>query len=263
MARPRATISKKRSFTPVTKSLSGAHTSPCCAIAWSFRRLTPPPISTPIVHEQMDFLRDHGIEIILKDLSFGGVLPCLGRLLRRSQHSRGIPVPAFPQSRRVLRPGGGACCGLSPSMRRAGAGHEFISGQTEDREVQVARLLDARFSQLCPASRTTATISSPRSCLALCRIGTPISFAPGSWSPSTKGRNTPTALMTSRTPADICETLGKDYMAVDLTDPEFGFPVAQVIVPGYSDVLPFHPAESRGLFHRWTRTEVLHSYSTR
>ena len=54
--------------------------------------------------------------------------------------------------------------------------------------------------------------------------------------------------------------MGKDYIAVDLTDPEIGFPVAQVIIPGYSDVLPFHPADSRGLFQRWTRTEVLNSY---
>ena len=59
---------------------------------------------------------------------------------------------------------------------------------------------------------------------------------------------------------EICETLGKDFIVVDLTDPEFGFPVAQVIIPGYSDVLPFHPAGSNGLFQRWTRTEVLNSY---
>ena len=39
-----------------------------------------------------------------------------------------------------------------------------------------------------------------------------------------------------------------------------GFPVAQVIIPGYSDVLPYHPAHSHGLFRRWTRTEVLQSY---
>ena len=58
----------------------------------------------------------------------------------------------------------------------------------------------------------------------------------------------------------ICETLGKDFIAIDLTDPAIGFPVAQVIIPGYSDVLPFHPADSRALFERWTRTQVLESY---
>ena len=58
----------------------------------------------------------------------------------------------------------------------------------------------------------------------------------------------------------ICETLGKDYIVMDLTDPAIGFPVAQVIIPGYSDVLPYHPAGSDALFRRWTRTDVLHSY---
>jgi ribosomal protein S12 methylthiotransferase accessory factor YcaO len=58
----------------------------------------------------------------------------------------------------------------------------------------------------------------------------------------------------------ICTTLGKDCIVVDLSDPAAGFPVVQVVVPGYSDVLPFHPAESSGLFKRWSRTEVLESY---
>jgi hypothetical protein len=58
----------------------------------------------------------------------------------------------------------------------------------------------------------------------------------------------------------ICETLGKDLLVVDRTNPEFGFPVVQVIIPGYSDVLPFHPANSKGLFSQWTRTDVLGSY---
>ena len=47
---------------------------------------------------------------------------------------------------------------------------------------------------------------------------------------------------------------------MDLTDPEIGFPVVQVVIPGYSDVLPFHPANSRGLFKRWTRPDVLAAY---
>ncbi len=55
----------------------------------------------------------------------------------------------------------------------------------------------------------------------------------------------------------ICETLGKDCVVVDLTDPEIGFPVVRVVIPGYSDVLPFHPAGSPGLFRGWTRREVL------
>jgi hypothetical protein len=58
----------------------------------------------------------------------------------------------------------------------------------------------------------------------------------------------------------ICETLGRDYIIVDFTDPEIGFPVVEVIIPGYSDVLPYHPKSSRVLFKKWTRREVLDSY---
>jgi hypothetical protein len=58
----------------------------------------------------------------------------------------------------------------------------------------------------------------------------------------------------------ICGTLGKDCIVVDLSEPETGIAVVQVIMPGYSDVLPFHPAGSSGLFRRWTRAEVLESY---
>ena len=58
----------------------------------------------------------------------------------------------------------------------------------------------------------------------------------------------------------ISETLGRDCIVVDLSDPETGFNVVQVIMPGYSDVLPFHPASSSGLFKRWTRSDVLESY---
>ena len=51
----------------------------------------------------------------------------------------------------------------------------------------------------------------------------------------------------------LCGRLEKDLVVVDLTDPDVGFPVVQVIIPGYSDILPFHPASSRVLFEGWTR----------
>jgi Na+-translocating ferredoxin:NAD+ oxidoreductase RnfG subunit len=34
----------------------------------------------------------------------------------------------------------------------------------------------------------------------------------------------------------------------------------QVVVPGYSDALPYHPPTSHILTSRWTRNEVLNSY---
>ncbi len=44
----------------------------------------------------------------------------------------------------------------------------------------------------------------------------------------------------------ICTTLGKDCIVVDLSEPDTGVAVVQVVMPGYSDVLPFHPAGSSG-----------------
>jgi hypothetical protein len=56
--------------------------------------------------------------------------------------------------------------------------------------------------------------------------------------------------------------LGLEFIAIDLTDPAIGFPVVQVVVPGYSDVLPYHPPTSPALFRAVTRSEVLASYAT-
>ena len=58
----------------------------------------------------------------------------------------------------------------------------------------------------------------------------------------------------------IFKKLGKDYIIVDFTDPKIGFPVIEVIVPGYSDVLPYHPKTSRVLFEKITREDILKSY---
>jgi hypothetical protein len=53
---------------------------------------------------------------------------------------------------------------------------------------------------------------------------------------------------------------GLDFLAIDLTDPTIGFPVVQVVVPSYSDVLPYHAPSSPALFRAITRSEVLASY---
>ena len=47
---------------------------------------------------------------------------------------------------------------------------------------------------------------------------------------------------------------------IDFTDPEIDFPVDEVVVPGYSDVLPYYPAESHILFRQYNRQDILRSY---
>ena len=60
----------------------------------------------------------------------------------------------------------------------------------------------------------------------------------------------------------IIHALGKDYIVVDQTNPDVGFPVVQVIIPGYSDILPFHPATSQVLFEEWSREDAMKRLSS-
>ena len=60
---------------------------------------------------------------------------------------------------------------------------------------------------------------------------------------------------------EIFTVLGKDYYVIDFTDPLVDFPVVEVVVPGYSDVLPYYPASSKVLFQRYTRGDILRSYA--
>jgi hypothetical protein len=52
----------------------------------------------------------------------------------------------------------------------------------------------------------------------------------------------------------------EDALLRVFTDPEIGFPVVEIVVPGYSDVLPYYPAESQILFRQYNRRDVLRSY---
>jgi ribosomal protein S12 methylthiotransferase accessory factor YcaO len=220
--------------------------------------IDPATIEHPIVREQMAFLQSCGIEIILKDISFGGALPCLAAYF--VDHN----IPEHFQFRHFFKVG--ASFDLEEALLRTFTEYaqgrrkeEFFTPDVTDREDRLARLMAHDFRSLP---------SQPDDCdnfLSTFMFG----FVPyrnadflreGELVPFDKGPQYADCLDDIAHARDICAALGKDYIAVDLTDPEFGFAVAQVIIPGYSDVLPFHPADSRGLFQRWTRTEVLASY---
>lgn len=221
--------------------------------------IDPDTISHPIAREQMAFFRAHGIEVILKDLSFGGVLPCLAAYF--VDHN----IPEEYQFRHFFKVGASfdgeeALVRTFTEYAQGRRREEFLAAESEDRESRIRQLLSHDFRSLR---------SQPDDCdnfLSSFMFG----FVPyrnagflreGDMVPFDKGPQYADCLEDIAHARRICETLGKDYIAVDLTDPEIGFPVAQVIIPGYSDVLPFHPADSRGLFRRWTRTEVLDSFS--
>ena len=221
--------------------------------------IDPSTVTHPVIRAQMEFFQSCGIEIILKDLSFGGVLPCLAayfidhNIPEEYQFRHFFKVGAsFDREEALLR----TFTEYAQGRRR----QEFFTPETEDRESLLAQLLVHDFRSLR---------SQPDDCdnfLSTFMFG----FVPyrnadflrqGDLVPFDKGSQHADCLEDLAQAREICEILGKDYIAVDLTDPEIGFPVAQVIIPGYSDVLPFHPAGSHGLFERWTRTEVLNSYS--
>ena len=215
-------------------------------------------IEHSVVREQIAFLRERGISVTLKDLSFGGVLPCLGAYFVDEN------IPADYQFRHFFKVG--ASFDREEALLRTFTEYtqgrrlpEFFNPDAEDRDGLLARLLEHDFRSLP---------TQPDDCdnfLSSFMFG----FVPyrnanflreGALVPFDKGPQYSDCLDDIGHARAICETLGKDYIVVDLTDPEIGFPVAQVIIPGYSDVLPFHPASSDGLFHRWTRTEVLASF---
>jgi ribosomal protein S12 methylthiotransferase accessory factor len=221
--------------------------------------IDPATITHPIAREQMAFFRSRGIEIILKDLSFGGVLPCLGAYF--VDHN----IPEDYQFRHFFKIGASfdreeALLRTFTEYAQGRRQHEFITADSEDREGQLARLLDHDFRSLRSQGNDCDNFLSsfmfgfvPYRNADFLRQGERVPFD--------KGPQYTDCLEDIAHAREICETLGKDYIVVDLTDPEIGFPVAQVIIPGYSDVLPYHPADSSGLYRRWTRTEVLHSYS--
>jgi len=215
-------------------------------------------VTHPIVREQMKFLHARGIEVILKDLSFGGVLPCLGAYFVDRN------IPENYQFRHFFKVGASfdreeALLRMFTEYTQGRRQHEFIISDSDDRKSQLAGLLDHDFRSLQSQPDDCDNFLSsfmfgfvPYRNAGFLRKGERVSFEIGP-----QYRDCLEDIAHAR---DICETLEKDFIVVDLTDPAIGFPVAQVIIPGYSDVLPFHPVDSNGLFQRWTRTEVLNSY---
>jgi ribosomal protein S12 methylthiotransferase accessory factor YcaO len=215
-------------------------------------------ISDPLVHRQLAFLRTHGIEVVLKDLSFGGVLPCVGAYF--VDHN----IPEEFQFRHFFKIGASfdtreALLRLFTEYAQGRRRHEFLVPGSSDMEAQVATLLDHDFRQL-PAQPGDCDNFLSAFMFGLVPYRNADFLRAGEVVPLEAGEFREDCLEDLAEVCAICTTLGKDCIVVDLSEPETGVAVVQVVMPGYSDVLPFHPAGSSGLFRRWTRTEVLESY---
>jgi ribosomal protein S12 methylthiotransferase accessory factor len=215
-------------------------------------------IADPLVHRQLAFLRTHGIEVVLKDLSFGGVLPCVGAYF--VDHN----IPEEFQFRHFFKIGASfdtreALLRLFTEYAQGRRRHEFLVPGSSDMEAQVATLLDHDFRQLRAQPGDCDNFLSAFM-FGLVPYRNADFLRAGEVVPLEVGEFREDCLEDIAEVCAICTTLGKDCIVVDLSEPETGVAVVQVVMPGYSDVLPFHPAGSSGLFRRWTRTEVLESY---
>jgi YcaO-like protein with predicted kinase domain len=199
-------------------------------------------------------VRSKGIEVILKDLSFGGELPCVGAYFLDPH----IPVEyqfhhffkvgaAFDREEALVR-----CFTEYTQGRKL---EEFIQGTREEQD----RVLQHDFRGLkCMADDEDNFHSAfmfgmvPYTHADFLKEGERVAFD--------RGTRHGDFLDDIRAAMAIFRTLGRDCIVVDCTDPEIGFPVVRVIVPGYSDVLPYHPSSSTVLFRDWTRQDVIQSY---
>jgi ribosomal protein S12 methylthiotransferase accessory factor YcaO len=220
--------------------------------------LDPASISEPVVLRQIDFLRRHNIEVVLKDLSFGGVLPCLGAYF--IDHN----IPQDFQFRHFFKVGssfdtGEALLRMFTEYAQGRRQYEFWTSDDPARAKGVEAFLNHDFRRL-PAQPNDCDNFMSSFMFGCVPYRNADFFKAGELVPLEVSTGAPDCLEDIQRACAVCETLGKDCLAVDMTDPALGFPVVQVIVPGYSDVLPYHPADSSGLFREWTRTEVMRSY---
>lgn len=201
-------------------------------------------IENPVIRRQIQALQSLNIEIVIKDFSFGGVLPCVGVYF--INHS----VPQDLQLHHILNVG--TSFDREEAIMRAFT--EFAQGRKFEN-----RPLREGFERLkCLGDNTDHF-------LALFKYGyvsyTHADFLKeGDVVPFDRGRIYGDCLDEIEQAKVIFRQLGLDYLVVDCTDPRIGFPVVNVIVPGYSDILPYHPRSSKVLFRGWSRDDVVGYY---
>lgn len=198
----------------------------------------PATIVDPTLQRQLTGLRARGIEVVLKDLSFDGALPCVGVYFRDPQR------PADFQSHHVFKVGAsydltaalGGCLAEYAQTMRMGEADPGAGGLHE-------RLLTVeRADNFLPLFWFGYV---PWRDADFLRDGDLVPFEPAPVAPD--------ACDDIQRALTLAGRLGREVVVVELTDPALGFPVCQTILPGYSDILPYHPAHSPVLFTGWTR----------
>ena len=211
-------------------------------------------IDSPVVRSQIEFFRSKGIEAHVKDLSFEGQLPCIGvyfldhNIPEDFQFKHFFKVgSSFDREDALIR-----CFTEFAQHRKL---DDFIQGGEAERK----RLLERAFRNLkCIAADGDNLLSSflfglvPYADADFLLEGDVVAFD--------RGDCFDDFLDDIGRAREICALLGKDFLVVDFTDPGIGFPAVQVIIPGYGDVLPYHPGSSDALFRTVPREELLDTY---
>lgn len=211
-------------------------------------------IEHPVLREQIDFVRDKGIEVYLKDLSFGGELPCIGAYFYDPN------IPREYQFHHFFKVGSSfntedALIRTFTEYAQGRRLDEFVRNKKADQE----RVLKYDLRRLrCVGERDDNYLSAfmfgfvPQASAEFLKQGEVVPFR--------KDAGFDDCLGDIEKAKTIIGKLGKDYLIIDFTDPQIQFPVIEVVVPGYSDVLPYYPASSRVLFRKYSRQDILRSY---
>lgn len=211
-------------------------------------------IENPVLLEQIEFLKGKGIEITLKDLTFGGELPCIGAYFWDPN------IPESFQFHHFFKVGAGF--NLEDALTRVFTEYtqgrmldEFIQGAKEDQD----RVLKYDLRALKSVANDSDNYLSAFMFGFVPHV-TAEYLKQGDIVPFFKGEQYDDCLQDIERAKTVFSKLGKDYFVIDFTDPKINFPVVEVVVPGYSDVLPYYPASSNVLFRRYTRGDILRSY---
>ena len=214
-------------------------------------------IEHPVVRSQIEFIQSKGIRVTLKDLSFGGQLPCVGAYFEDPS------IPPEYQFHHFFKVG----ASLDREQALIRTLTEYVQGRRADEFIDGTKHEQQRVLQHDFRSLKCMPVDDDNYLSAFLFGFVPMREAnflkEGEVIPFERGPCFNDCLGDIEEAKRICDTLEKDYVIIDMTDPKIGFPVVQVVVPAYSDILPYHPSRSEALFRSWTRDDAIRSYGSR
>ncbi len=186
--------------------------------------INPQSIDSELIREMIEFYNKHGVRVVIKDLSFDGVLPVIGVLYINEN------LPSNLLEHQILIPG--ASFNTLEALSRC-----FTEGVQGRETLYKPR---PQFNkQIQPGSRVSNYYMLMR-----CGLSPKdISFVQKGEQQSFKNEQAPDLLSEIGRIRDLCEKFSTDCIILDHTHPVLQFPVVRVVIPGISDFLSFLPPE--------------------